>query len=236
MPGPKAYDAPGAEAGAGGVPRRGRPRSESSRQAILAAARELLLEHGLNSVSVDALAERAGVSKATIYRWWPSKELLALDALFTQWDPGSAEPRDTGSLAGDLLALIRPWARQLTKKPYGRIIAAFVSSAQSDPVFAKEYRARFVRPRREPARIILARAVERGEIPADFDLEAVVDLVYGPFYLRMLQGHLAINDRFARTVVDYVVAAVAQPAERRGGSANRRSGARSSQRVVTRGS
>jgi AcrR family transcriptional regulator len=202
----------------------------------LAAARELVLEHGLNAVSMDALAERAGVSKATIYRWWPSKELLALDALFSQWDPGSPEPRDTGSLAGDLLALIRPWARQLTKKPYGRIVAAFVSSAQSDPIFAAEYRARFVGPRRERARIILARAIERGEIPADLDLEVIVDLLYGPFYLRMLQGHAAVNDRFARTVVDYVVATVARPAKRRGGSANRRGVARPSQRAVTRSS
>jgi AcrR family transcriptional regulator len=203
------------------APRRGRPRSETSRQAILAAARELLFEHGLNSVSMDALAQHAGASKATIYRWWPSKELLALDALFSQWDAGAPEPPDTGSLAGDLLALIRPWARQLAKKPYGRIIAALVSSAQNDPLFAKEYRARFVQPRREPARIILARAVARDEIPADFDLEAILDLLYGPFYLRILHGHAPLNDRFARTIVDYVVAAVAGPAKRRGGSANR---------------
>jgi AcrR family transcriptional regulator len=211
------------------APRRGRPRSESSRKAILAAARELLLEHGLNSVSMDAVAERAGASKATIYRWWPSKELLALDALFSQWDPGTQEPPDTGSLAEDLLALIRPWARQLAKKPYGRIIAALISSAQSDPAFATEYRARFVQPRREPARIILARALERGEIPADLDIEAILDLLYGPFYLRILNGHAPLNDRFARTVVDYVVAAVARPADRTGGPANGRSGRRSLQ-------
>jgi AcrR family transcriptional regulator len=214
------------------APRRGRPRSETSRKAILAAARELLLEHGLNSVSMDALAERAGVSKATIYRWWSSKELVALDALFSQWDPGSTEPQDTGSLAGDLLALVGPWARQLARKPYGRIIAALISSAQTDPLFAEEYRARFVRPRREPARIILARAVERGEIPADLDMEAIVDLVYGPFYMRILHGHAPVNDRFARTVVDYVVAAVTRPAEGRGGSAQRRSDARSSGRAA----
>jgi AcrR family transcriptional regulator len=196
------------------APRRGRPRSETSRQAILAAARDLLLEHGLNSVSMDALAERAGASKATIYRWWPSKELLALDALFSQWSPRAPEAPDTGSLAGDLLAVIRPWARQLGKKPYGRVVAALVSSAQNDPLFAKEYRARFVQPRREPARIILARAAARGEIPAGFDFEAVLDLLYGPFYLRILHGHAPVNDRFARTIVDYVVAAVGGPAER----------------------
>ena len=69
------------------APRRGRPRSETSRAAILAAARELLAEQDLSTISMDAVAVRAGASKATIYRWWPSKELLALDALFSDWAP-----------------------------------------------------------------------------------------------------------------------------------------------------
>jgi AcrR family transcriptional regulator len=191
------------------VPRRGRPRSEASRNAILEAAGELLLQHGLGSISMDAVAERAGASKATIYRWWPSKELLALDALFSDWAPGPADRYDTGSLAGDLLALVRPWARQLTKQPYARVIAALVTKAQSDPEFAKEYRARFVRPRREQARTIFERAIERGEIPADTDVEVALDLLYGPFYHRLLHGHAKLSDRFTKTVVDYVAAAVA---------------------------
>jgi AcrR family transcriptional regulator len=192
-------------------PRRGRPRSESSRQAILAAASDLLLEHGLSAVSMDAVAERAGASKATIYRWWASKELLALDALFSDWEAGSSGTRDTGSLADDLLALMRPWARQLAKRPYGRVIAALITRAQSDPEFAEEYRARFVRPRREPARAIFARATERGEIRTDVDVDAALDLLYGPFYHRILNGHAPLNDRFTRTIVDSVIAAVAPP-------------------------
>jgi AcrR family transcriptional regulator len=190
------------------VPRRGRPRSETSRTAILQAAGELLLEHGPNAISMDAVAERAGASKATIYRWWPSKELLALDALFSDWAPGPADRYDTGSLAGDLLALIRPWARQLTKQPYGRVIAALVTRAQSDPEFAEEYRARFVRPRRAEGGAIFARAIDRGEIPPDTDIEIALDLLYGPFYHRLLHGHAKLGDRFTRAVVDYVTAAV----------------------------
>src|ERR1700674_4545770 len=89
----------------GHPPRRGRPRSESSQRAILRAADELLLEHGLSSISMDAVAERAGASKATIYRWWPSKELLALDALFSEWKPTQPVPRDTGGPSGGRLAL-----------------------------------------------------------------------------------------------------------------------------------
>src|SRR5580658_807520 len=82
---------------------RGRPRSERARQAILASAAELLLARGLAAVSMDAVAERAGVSKATIYRWWPSKETLALDALYNEWAAVQPRTRSTGTLRGDLL-------------------------------------------------------------------------------------------------------------------------------------
>ena len=196
------------------VPRRGRPRSEASRTAILRAAGELLLEHGLHAISMDAVAERAGASKATIYRWWPSKELLALDALFSEWAPAAGASYDTGSLAGDLLALTRPWARQLAAKPYGRVIAALITSAQSDPRFAEVYRARFLEPRRDPARVIFQRAIERGEIPADTDIEVALDLLYGPFYHRVLHGHAQLTDRFTRAIVEHVVTAVARPRKR----------------------
>ena len=197
-------------AAADGVVRRGRPRSEKSRQAILGAARDLLLEHGLSSISMDAVAEHARTSKSTIYRWWPSKELLALDALFSEWEPAPSDRRDTGSLAGDLLALVRPWARQLAAKPYGRVIAALVSRAQTDPRFADEYRARFVHPRRDQARVIFGRAIERGEIPPDTDIEVALDLLYGPFYHRLLHGHARLTDSFTRAVVDHVVAGVSR--------------------------
>ncbi|MDX6679818.1 MAG: hypothetical protein QOE31_3870 [Solirubrobacteraceae bacterium] len=201
------------EGAAQDVPRRGRPRSETSRTAILAAARELIATHDLSSISMDAVAVRAGASKATIYRWWPSKELLALDALSSEWAPARPDPRDTGSLDGDLLALMRPWARQLAAKPYGRVLAALITKAQSDAAFAEEYRARFVQPRREQARAIFARAIDRGEIPADTDTEVAIDLLYGPFYHRILHGHAKLSDRFTRAIVAYVAAAVAQTHE-----------------------
>jgi AcrR family transcriptional regulator len=199
-------------ADAGDLPRRGRPRSEAARSAILAAAGELLTEQDLSSISMDAVAVRAGASKATIYRWWPSKELLALDALFSEWAPARPDPRDTGLLAGDLFALMRPWARQLAAKPYGRVMAALIAKAQRDPEFAEEYRARFVQPRRDQASAIFTRAIERGEISAESDIEVALDLLYGPFYHRLLHGHAKLTDRFTRTVVDYVAAAVARPA------------------------
>jgi len=187
------------------APQRGRPRSERARQAILGAASELLLARGLSAVSMDAVAERAGVSKATIYRWWPTKETLALDALYTEWAAARPHPRDTGSLRGDLLSLLRPWARLAGSRPYGRVVAALLTEAQTDPVFAAEYRERFVEPRRQQAREIFRRAIERGEIPPDTKVEVALDLLYGPLYHRLLHGHAPLNDRFVREVIDLVL-------------------------------
>ncbi|MGI8448594.1 MAG: TetR/AcrR family transcriptional regulator [Streptosporangiaceae bacterium] len=187
------------------APQRGRPRSERARTAILEAASGLLLARGLSAVSMDAVAERAGVSKATIYRWWPTKETLALDALYTEWAAARPHPRDTGSLRGDLLSLLRPWARLAGSRPYGRVVAALLTEAQTDPVFAAEYRQRFVEPRREQGREIFRRAIERGEIPVATKVEVALDLLYGPLYHRLLHGHAPLNDRFVREVIDMLL-------------------------------
>jgi AcrR family transcriptional regulator len=184
------------------APRRGRPRSEKARLAILEAAAELLLERGLPAVSMDAVAERAGVSKATIYRWWRTKETLALDALYNEWAAVQPPVRSTGSLRGDLLALLRPWVRLAGSRPYGRVISALLTEAQTDPEFGAVYRSRFLEPRREQGRAIFRRAIERGEIPADTKIEVALDLLYGPLYHRLLHGHAPLNDRFLRAVVD----------------------------------
>jgi AcrR family transcriptional regulator len=196
-----------------GEPQRGRPRSERAQHAVLEAAAELLLEQGLAAVSMDAIAARAGVSKATIYRWWPTKESLALDALFHEWE-GVPAVDDTGSLRGDLLKLLRPWARLATQRPYARVIAALLTEAQTEPAFAREYRARFVKPRREQGRTIFRRAIERGEIPAGTKVEVALDLLYGPIYHRLLHGHAPLNDRFVRDVIDTALDGIA-PAQSR---------------------
>jgi AcrR family transcriptional regulator len=187
---------------------RGRPRSERARLAILAAAAELLLDRGLAAVSMDAVAARAGVSKATIYRWWPTKETLALDALYTEWAAAQPSEVDTGSLRGDLLSLLSPWARVASSRPYGRVIAALLSEAQTDPAYAAQYRQRVVQPRRDQARAILARAVERGEIPASTKTEVAIDLLYGPLYHRLLHGHAPLDDQFVEDVVDTALAGI----------------------------
>jgi AcrR family transcriptional regulator len=177
---------------------------------------ELLLEQGLHEMSMDNVAERAGVSKATIYRWWASKELLALDALATEWAATLSKKaaRDTGTLRGDLLADLRPWLRLLNGKPFGRVIAGLIAEAQLDPEFARLYREHFLRPRRDAGREPLLRAIERGEIAAATNIDVTLDLLYGAFYHRLLHGHAPLNDRFAQQVIDTVIAGISAGATR----------------------
>ena len=183
---------------------RGRPRDEKARVAILDTAAELLLERGLEQVTMDAIARQAGVSKATIYRWWPTKESLALDAVYRQWSAAQPEPHLTGSVRDDLVALLGAWSRLATSRPYGRIIAALLSAAQSDPDFARQYRTHFVEQRRERGRAILRHAIDTGQLPPGTDIELGLDLLYGPIYHRLLNGHAPVNGDFIRDLVNTV--------------------------------
>jgi AcrR family transcriptional regulator len=188
-----------------GTARRGRPRSERAQGAILDAAAELLLTHGLLRVSMDEVAERAGVSKATIYRRWSTKESLALDALYREWSLAEPSVRTSGSLRADLIGMMGPWVRLLARRPYACVLAALIEAAQRDPSFGEEYRARFLGPRRRRAAVVFRHAIERGEIAADTDVELTLDLLYGPLYHRLLHRHAPLDDRFVGNVVDSVV-------------------------------
>jgi hypothetical protein len=104
--------------------------------------------------------------------------------------------------------------RQLNHKPFARVIAGLIAEAQTDPAFAALYLEQFVEPRREATRQLLVRAVERGEIAADTDLDLSLDLLYGPIYHRLLHGHAPLSERFAQQVVDAVIAAISSGAVR----------------------
>jgi AcrR family transcriptional regulator len=177
-------------------------------KAVLEVATEILETQGYAALTVDAIAAGAGVSKATIYRWWPTKETLALDALYTEWSAAAPVPRDTNSLRGDLVELMAPWARLVTAQPYARVIAALLAKTRADPAFAAEYRQRVIEPRRDQAREIFHRAVERGELQAGIDLEVALDLIYGPLYLRLLQDHAPLDDAFVEAAIDLALTGI----------------------------
>ncbi|HTA07441.1 MAG TPA: TetR/AcrR family transcriptional regulator [Streptosporangiaceae bacterium] len=192
------------------APRRGRPRSEQADRSILQAAAELLAERGLGGMSIEEVAARAGVGKTTIYRRWTSRGTLALDAFLTEFQGQQPLP-DTGSLRGDLLAALRAWIRSVTRTSAGPILAGLIAEAQRDPELAVAWRERVVGRLRDQHKIMLDRAVERGEISARTDYEVVLDLVFGAAYHRLLHGHQPLTDKFANKVVDIVVAGIDRP-------------------------
>jgi AcrR family transcriptional regulator len=190
---------------AGAVPQRGRPRSEQADRAIMAATLELLAERGIAGMSIEEVASRAGVGKATIYRRWSSKGALALDAFVAEFRGQQPLP-DTGSLRGDLRASLRAWVHAVTRTPVGRILADLIGEIQHDKDLAVSYRDRVLEPLRQQHRIMLDRAIARGEIPAGTDREVALDLMFGAAQHRLLLGHLPLTEQFVGQVVDVIVA------------------------------
>lgn len=183
---------------------RGRPRSETARRAILTAAGDLMLSGGLGAATMDAIAARAGVSKATIYKWWPSRGAVALDGFLdrvagTLAIPEGVSARDALTWQiGALVTLFRDTAA-------GPLMRALVSQAQSDPDIARSLRERWLAPRRAVTMDILRAGVERGEILPGLDLEAVMDELFAPVYHRLFFGHDALGDDLAATLVAQVM-------------------------------
>lgn len=169
-----------------GPARRGRPRSADADQTILAATLELAGEVGINGMSMDVLADRAGVSKATIYRRWESKEQLVLDALRSAMGP--LDDVDTGSLAGDLEAYLVELGERMERGRMSDVLPHLIEVACHD----EGIRARlddYVQYRRAPMIAMLQRGLDRGELPADADVDVICDVLLGPFvYRRLLTG------------------------------------------------
>ena len=177
----------------------------------MAATLELLAERGVAGMSIEEVASRAGVGKATVYRRWSSKGALALDAFLAEFRQQQPLP-DTGTLRGDLRAELRAWVRAVTHTPAGRMLGDLVGEAQHDKDLAAAYRERVLEPLRRQHRIMLDRAIARGEIPAGTDREVVLDLLFGAAQHRLLLGHLPLTDGFVREVVDVIIGGIQGPA------------------------
>jgi len=186
--------------------RRGRPRSSHTQKSILKAAAEIVVASGLAELTIEGVAERAGVGKASIYRRWPSKGALAFDAVLDGILATQPTP-DTGSFEGDLAYVAENWVRLASSRRGGRTVAHFIAEVQSDPDLAVAWRERFVNRIRNERRPIIERAIARGEIPAGSDPELIMDLLFGPLYHRYLNMHLPLDESFARGVARMVAAA-----------------------------
>ena len=177
-------------------PRPGRPRSEESRTAVLRATSELLHEVGLRAMTTEEIASRSGASKATIYKWWPNKYAVAIDAFLSEMMAESRDP-DTGSARDDLTAVCADFC---TSTPAPAAGCSRSSSARRRPTrsIQQELRTNLVDSRRELFPTIWDRGVERGELRADVDPDAALDLVIGPALYRLMIGHAPMSDERGR--------------------------------------
>jgi AcrR family transcriptional regulator len=188
---------------------RGRHRSLEAKAAILKATLSLLERKPLRSVTSDAIARRAGVSKATIYKWWPNKAQVALEAYLAGMTERVAVP-DTGSAKLDFTLQLQSLTA-FYKSPLGKLFCQFIAEGQSDPAFLALFRQRFLYARRDAARVMWRRGIERREIRDDIDSEVVLDLIYGPTIFRLLAGHGSLNDAESETMVKAVFGGITRP-------------------------
>jgi AcrR family transcriptional regulator len=188
--------------------RPGRPRSEQSRLAVLRAASQLIREVGLRTMTTDEIASRSGVSKATIYKWWPNKYAVAVEAFLSEMATKSPDP-DTGSAEEDFRRALRGLIRFYLSKS-GRAYAQLIGEAQFDPRIGIQLRAQLIASRREMMHAILDRGIARGELRPDIDREAAIDLIFGPAMYRLVAGHAPLTARAADAIVDAAMRGLAR--------------------------
>jgi AcrR family transcriptional regulator len=178
----------------------GRVRSEAARQAVLAATWDLVGETGFSRLTMEKIAARADVSKATVYRWWSNRASVAMDALLERALIEVPFP-DSGDAVQDICENLRAVVAFLNSENAGHIIAGLVADAQHDPDLAEEFRTSFVLDRGLQGHAMLQRGVERGELRDDIDLAVVGDVLVGPVYYRLLIGDGQLNADYTAELV-----------------------------------
>jgi AcrR family transcriptional regulator len=184
--------------------KRGRPRSDTARCAILDATAELLAEGGMAAVTMEAVAARAGVSKGTVYKWWPTRGAVALDAFMESVQDVLAFP-DSGDVETDMVSQVQVLLGLFRDTHAGPFLTALIGQAQTDPEMGEALRDRWLNPRRRIAGDVLRRAIDRGELRPDVDVETLIDQIYAPLYHRMTIRHLPLTDDLPRSLVRTVL-------------------------------
>lgn len=194
---------------------RGRPRDELARQRILKAALELMEQTTFAQVTVEAIAEGAAAGKATVYRWWPNKAAVVIEAFREAVTPELPFP-DTASLRDDLQAQARNFARVLSGSG-GKMLRSFVMAARSDPDVAAAFRSIWSDPRRKEAKKMLRRKQARGQLRKDVDPDLLLDALYGPLYYRFLVKNEPPSRKYAEALADLVLNGIAHRGGRKSG-------------------
>jgi AcrR family transcriptional regulator len=178
----------------------GRPRSITSHQAILTAAEELLVEHGFSSVTIDGIAARAGVGKQTIYRWWPTKADVILEAT-----AGKAEfavpAEDRGGYAEDLRAFLSTAFTLSGDAHTADLLRGLMVESQHRADFGDRFRTTFLEPRRHAFAAITRRAAARGDLPPGPSPDTTADIVFGTLWYRLLTARPGFDEQLVEDLV-----------------------------------
>lgn len=185
----------------------GRPRDPEVDRQLVDATVDLVSEAGFEGLTMEAVAKRAGVAKATVYRRFPSKVDLVV-AVCHAVSPTLPEPPDTGSVRDDLLAVLTSVTQKLQRSDTGRLMPAMVAASGHQPE-VREALGRFSASRRSTTTAVLERAIERGELRADADVELLTDALVGPLIYRHLVTGRSTGPAVLRRHIDQVVRGVA---------------------------
>jgi AcrR family transcriptional regulator len=180
-------------------------RNPQTRQAIIDAAFDLCHERGYAAVTIEGVAARAGVGKQTIYRWWPSKGLLILEAFRDKIDPKLATPPAADLPLAGLPEALQRTAELLHHPRYGRMLADLVAAAQHDPALAEDFHEKVYRPNRDNTLERIRQAQKAGEL-RDIDPDLVADLLFGPLWFRLLLMQDPPTPDYALRVVETTLA------------------------------
>lgn len=174
----------------------GRPRSQDSRAAILTAALTLAAEAGYGKLTIDGIAARAGVGKQTIYRWWPSKADILLEAGLAKAEL-HVPVADQGSYQADLRAFLQASYEMANHAPFADVLRVLMAEAQIDAGFGERFRAAFLERRREALAVITGRARERGDLPDRPAPGIVADIIFGTIWYRILATRQPFDEQLA---------------------------------------
>jgi AcrR family transcriptional regulator len=184
------------------LPCRGRPRCPEVHRKILTSVFDLLGEVGYAGLTMESVAARAEVGKASLYRRWSGKAPLVMEALLDHTAVTLAVP-ETGSAVNDILVQMRGVAELLSGRS-GRMLGCLIACSHEDPELAREFH-EFLRKRREAAKAILVRGQERGELRRDLDCDVTLDALYGPLHYRLLVSGAPLDAAFVTTLWEHVM-------------------------------
>ncbi|TDC71452.1 TetR/AcrR family transcriptional regulator [Actinomadura sp. GC306] len=178
-------------------------RSERSRRAVLAAARELVSEVGYAKVTIEGIAARAGVGKQTIYRWWPAKGAVIFDAFLELSDAGEGvRLPDTGDLEADLKTVMRATVAEFADPAFEAPIRALNIEIIGDPALAAQYREKLAAPVDDAKKERLRAAQQAGQLSEDADLDLVLEVLYAPLHQRWLHRSGPLTPEYADALVE----------------------------------